>query len=91
MGCTLSVNDAIAALASTFARWLDIWRTYGLDPIRAAWIARAHPTGTALSAETADGGRIDGSFDGLTDDCALRLRLANGDVRVIRAGDVFLV
>ncbi|WP_293883446.1 biotin--[acetyl-CoA-carboxylase] ligase [Sphingomonas sp.] len=81
----------VAALAEILADWLARWRGEGLAAIRAVWLARAHPTGTALSATTADGDRVEGLFDGLTDGCALRLRLADGATRVIHAGDVFLI
>lgn len=91
LGITLTPETAIAALAEAFARWLDIWRTYGLGPIRSAWLDRAHPVGTAISAALPDGSRIEGQFGGLTDDCALILRLADGGQRVIHAGDVFLI
>lgn len=73
-------------LAESFARWLARWRSAGLAPIRSAWLAAAHPVGTALS--TRDG---DGLFEGLDEAGALRLRLADGTVRVIHAGDVFLI
>lgn len=73
-------------LAESFARWLLRWRSEGLEPVRAAWLAAAHPVGTALS--TSEG---EGLFDGLDEDGALRLRLADGRSRVIHAGDVFLV
>ena len=73
-------------LAEVFARWLGTWRTQGLASVRTTWVAAAHPQGTALS--TAEG---DGLFDGLDADGALRLRLADGSVRIIRAGDVFLL
>lgn len=91
LGIDLSPDAAIDALAPAFARWLDIWRTYGLEPVRDAWATRAHPIGTPLSAALSDQTRIDGSFDGLTDDGALILRLADGTARVIHAGDVFLI
>lgn len=91
LGIVLTPESAVAALAREFARWLEIWRTYGLEPIRSAWIERAHPVGTPLSAALPDGSRVDGRFDGLTDDCALILRLADGTTRVIHAGDVFLI
>ena len=91
LGIDLSPDAAIPALATAFARWLDIWRTYGLGPVRDTWTARAHSIGTPLSAALPDGSHIDGSFDGLTDDCALILRLADGTARVIHAGDVFLI
>lgn len=76
----------VELLAETFARWLGRWRGEGVAPVRRAWLADAHPLGTALS--TAEG---DGLFDGLDEDGALRLRLADGTIRTIHAGDVFLI
>ncbi len=73
-------------LAESFARWLGRWRAEGVAPIRTAWLAAAHPIGTALST-----GAGEGLFDGLDDTGALRLRLADGTCRVIHAGDVFLI
>jgi BirA family biotin operon repressor/biotin-[acetyl-CoA-carboxylase] ligase len=73
-------------LAETFARWLARWRGEGLAPIRTAWLAAAHPRGTALS--TPEG---DGLFEGLDESGALRLRLPGGELRTIHAGDVFLI
>jgi BirA family biotin operon repressor/biotin-[acetyl-CoA-carboxylase] ligase len=73
-------------LARNFSRWLAIWRDRGLAPVRAAWLAAAHPLGTALA--TPEG---EGLFEGLDETGALRLRLADGALRVIHAGDVFLL
>ncbi|WP_422058352.1 biotin--[acetyl-CoA-carboxylase] ligase [Sphingomonas sp.] len=78
-------------LAESFARWLSRWRGEGLEPLRQRWLARAHPTGTALTARLPDGSSHDGLFDGLTGDGALILRLADGARHVIHAGDVFLI
>ncbi|TZG26151.1 biotin--[acetyl-CoA-carboxylase] ligase [Sphingomonas montanisoli] len=82
--------DVIVDLADTFARWLGRWRGEGLAPILARWQARAHPIGTALSVREGDNA-IDGLYDGLDADGALRLRGADGSVQIIRAGDVFLL
>lgn len=79
-------DNFVHDLAASFARWVARWRGEGLGPVREAWLSRAHPTGTALSV-----GDDTGLFDGLAEDGALRLRLADGQVRVIHAGDVFLV
>lgn len=79
------------ALAASFARWVGRWRDEGLEPVRTGWLAAAHPPGTALSTHTADGAWVEGLFDGLDESGALRLRLADGSVQVIHAGDVFLV
>lgn len=81
----------LGLLAEIFERWLITWRHEPLNVIRTAWLTRAHAIGTAVIANLPDGERIEGLFDGLTDDCALRLRLADGAVRVIHAGDVFLI
>lgn len=81
----------LEALAERFARWLGIWRGEGLAPVRAAWLAAAHPAGTPLSTHTASGAWIEGLFEGLDESGALRLRLADGSSHVVHAGDVFLV
>lgn len=83
--------DFLDHLVAGFPRWLRRWRSDGIAPIRARWLASAHPPGTALSVATADGARVDGLFDGLDESGALRLRLADGSTHVIHAGDVFLI
>ena len=80
------VEEFADALAAAFSHWLERWRSEGLDPVRRAWLAAAHPIGAPLT--TSEG---DGLFDGLDEGGALRLRLADGTVRVIHAGDVFLL
>jgi BirA family transcriptional regulator, biotin operon repressor / biotin---[acetyl-CoA-carboxylase] ligase len=81
----------LETLAEIFARWVSTWRGVELSAIRTAWLERAHPVGTALVANLPEGESVEGLFDGLTAACALRLRLADGAVRVIHAGDVFLI
>lgn len=78
-------------LARAFAYWLVRWRGSGLEAIRQAWLRGAHPEGTALTANLGDGTSVDGLFDGLEADGALRLRLADRSLRVIHAADVFLI
>lgn len=85
-GVTADPASFLDDLADSFARWLRLWREQGLDPVRRAWLAAAHPIGTALLAS----GR-EGLFDGLDADGALRLRRADGQVEHVRAGEVFLL
>jgi BirA family biotin operon repressor/biotin-[acetyl-CoA-carboxylase] ligase len=74
------------ALVDAFAIWLERWRDGGVAPIRNAWLRAAHPLGTPLSAAGEEG-----VFAGLDESGALRLRLPDGSVRLVHAGDVFLV
>lgn len=76
----------LETLVASFARWLHCWRLEGIAPIRSRWLLAAHPIGAALATSHGDG-----LFDGLDMDGALRLRLADGSVHVIHAGDVFLI
>ncbi|WP_298020537.1 biotin--[acetyl-CoA-carboxylase] ligase [uncultured Parasphingopyxis sp.] len=81
----------IADLAPQFARVLDHWRSNPLSATIAQWQGRAHAQGTPLTVHDGGGDPVAGVFDGLNEDGALRLRLEDGEVRVIHAGDVFLV
>jgi BirA family biotin operon repressor/biotin-[acetyl-CoA-carboxylase] ligase len=79
---------ALEGLAAAFADWLEIWDQEGFAAIAGAWTERAQGIGQVCSvrlpAET-----IEGIAEGLETDGALRLRLADGSIRRITAGDVF--
>lgn len=76
-------------LANHFATELRRWRDYGLGPLTRRWEAAAHPPGTPLTVAPPGEESLSGTFAGLTDEGALSLRLADGALRVIHAGDVF--
>lgn len=90
-GIDVAPEMVLEMLMEAFSRWLGRWRGEGVAPVRARWLERAHPVGTALSATMPDGTVHEGLFDGLSSDGALNLRLASGDRRVIHAADVFLL
>lgn len=75
----------VLAVAMTDALWT--WRHEGIDGIIAAWLPQAHPVGTPLHVSEQ---RVDGTFDGLAHDGALRLRRRDGAVMLVHAGDVEL-
>ena len=83
-----TVEVAAATLAGTFAVWMDRWETLGFQPVLDAWTARAAgldgPAVARLGHET-----VSGRAEGVDPDGALRLRLADGSLRLISAGDVF--
>ena len=80
--------EALDILAESLDRWRTVWEAGGFSPIAQAWTDRAHGLGercvARLPAET-----VEGVAEGLDADGALRLRLADGALRRITAGDVF--
>ncbi len=80
--------EAIEVLAEAFERWSAVWLSLGFPAIADAWTARAHGLGepcvARLGTET-----VHGIAEGLDGDGALRLRLPDGHLRRITAGDVF--
>jgi BirA family biotin operon repressor/biotin-[acetyl-CoA-carboxylase] ligase len=83
--------DAFAPLlAGSFARLLDLWRKSEPALIAQAWLARAHPIGTRLTVHSTSEETVTGRFDGLERDGALRLRLDDGGLEIVRAGDISL-
>ncbi len=81
----------VEILAQELVQALSTWRMHGHGAIQADWLSRAHAIGTMLKGQLPDGEIIEGLFDGLNNDGALMLRLADGSIRVIHAADVFLV
>jgi BirA family transcriptional regulator, biotin operon repressor / biotin---[acetyl-CoA-carboxylase] ligase len=84
------IEDFAASLAAHFARRLENWRSFGLGATLQAFLAASiHAQGAPLTVHDTDGSRLSGTFAGLEEsDGALRLRLADGSERVIRAGDI---
>jgi len=78
------------ALAASFDRELERWRTFGLEPLLRRWQAAGTPVGTPLSVHDAGAERIAGTFAGLGADGSLLLRLPDGATRAVHAGDVTL-
>jgi BirA family biotin operon repressor/biotin-[acetyl-CoA-carboxylase] ligase len=77
-------------LARSMDRMLTLWRATASADFAKAWLARAHPLGVELRVHGADSATLSGRFDGIESDGALRLRLEDGSVETVRAGDVTL-
>ncbi len=79
---------AIEGLATAFEAWWRRWEREGFDPVLQAWRARAGgPTGPCVAR--LPGETLSGEAEGVAPDGALRLRLGDGSLRLITAGDVF--
>lgn len=73
-------------LLDRLAHWHSVLSRDGFSSIREAWLARAHPVGTALTVAFADQ-RIAGEFAGLSPEGHLLLRTPAG-VRSFSTGEV---
>ncbi|WP_338151230.1 biotin--[acetyl-CoA-carboxylase] ligase [Qipengyuania spongiae] len=78
-------------LAASLATELERWRSFGVELILRRWQAAAHPVGTPLTVSPPGEQEMRGYFAGLEPNGALRLRLADGTIRAIHAGDVMLI
>jgi BirA family biotin operon repressor/biotin-[acetyl-CoA-carboxylase] ligase len=81
-------REALEILASRFEAWRATWAARGFAPIAQAWTDRAHGLGQACEARLPNR-TLSGVAEGMEPDGALRLRLADGGVERITAGDVF--
>lgn len=85
-------RDAFAAdLAARFRDAVDRWHFGEWPLLRQQWIARALPTGTLVSVKDSEHGTIMGAFAGIDENGVALLRLADGAVRAIHAGDIDMV
>jgi BirA family biotin operon repressor/biotin-[acetyl-CoA-carboxylase] ligase len=91
LGFEVTRDQFAADLAARFRDAVDRWH-YGEWPLlRQQWISRALRTGTLVSVKDSDHGMIMGAFAGIDDDGVALLRLADGAVRAIHAGDIDMV
>lgn len=76
------------ALAARMSGELAAWRALGLAETVARWIARGPRMGTRVATSPAGEERLSGEYRGLDAEGALLMRLDNGAIRAIHAGEV---
>ena len=79
---------ALEQLSRSFAKWFALWEAEGFAPIREAWLAAATGIGKPCVARL-DRETVQGVAEGLDMDGVLLMRLDDGGLRRIAAGDVF--
>jgi BirA family biotin operon repressor/biotin-[acetyl-CoA-carboxylase] ligase len=83
-GGIATVDGARDILLDNLAKHLAAWSGHGFEPIREAWLERAHPIGTPLRASI--GGRTEeGLFAGLDEGGAMLLDTPDGRKRIVAA------
>ncbi|MFC3713906.1 biotin--[acetyl-CoA-carboxylase] ligase [Sphingoaurantiacus capsulatus] len=83
-----SAAEFAIRLRDSFAAARAEWRDGGFAAVRERWMSRAAGKGRELVARLGQES-ITGTFEDLGFDGALRLRLPDGSVRAIHAGEVF--
>jgi BirA family biotin operon repressor/biotin-[acetyl-CoA-carboxylase] ligase len=87
---SLSPEDVFGALSAKMLARLAQWNSGdGFSSIRAEWLARAAGLGEDVRVRL-PGREITGRFEALDEAGGLRLRLPDGAVTTVAAGDVFL-
>ena len=83
-----SPHEALDVLAGAFDCWAALWERGGLPLILDAWAGRCPGIPGPCTARLPDR-TLEGTAEGLDSAGRLRLRLADGSLRLISAGDVF--
>ena len=91
LGFPVERDRFAAQLATNFADVLARWHLGEWPMLREQWLSRALPVGTLISVKDRDQGVIMGAFGGVDENGVALLRLANGTVRAIHAGDIEMV
>jgi len=90
LSAQVTAQEFAPILAESFDRLLQLWRRSEPPFLAQAWLARAHAVGTRVSSHTSGDEMVSGRFDGIEPDGALRLRLDDGTLEIVHAGDISL-
>jgi BirA family biotin operon repressor/biotin-[acetyl-CoA-carboxylase] ligase len=89
-GVRTSPDSLFAPLSGAMIARLAQWdRSAGFAAIRADWLTRAAGVGKPIRVKTGEA-ELAGQFDGIDEAGRLVLRLADGTMQAVAAGDVFL-
>lgn len=84
LGSQFTPDSVLQKLAVSLWHWLEIWdEGRGFAAIRAAWLERAVGVGKEVSVNG-----LTGRFEGLAEDGALLVKLADGTQKQVHAGEV---
>jgi BirA family biotin operon repressor/biotin-[acetyl-CoA-carboxylase] ligase len=89
VGVKVSAEDLFSALSRAMMRRLDLWRDGGgFSAIRSDWLERASGLGEEIQVRLPDRA-LSGRLEALDETGCLLLRLADGSMETIMAGEVF--
>jgi len=90
-GARVSRDDFASMLAAQMRDALTLWRDAGIEQVVARWETHGPATDARVRAEVPGQGAVDGIYSGLNREGAMLLRLEDGTMRVIHAGEVSLL
>ena len=90
LSAQMTPQEFAPLLANSFERLLHLWRSSEPPFLAQAWLARAHSIGTRLAVHAGSEEMVSGRFDGIDADGALRLRVDDGSLEIVHAGDISL-
>jgi BirA family biotin operon repressor/biotin-[acetyl-CoA-carboxylase] ligase len=79
------------ALATEWSQALTRWHLGEWPVLRQDWLSRAHSVGTLVSVKDREQGELTGAFAGIDEDGVALLRMADGRIHPIHAGDIEMV
>ena len=79
----------LEAFARHMLSWINVWLDEGFAPVREAWLRHAQGLNEQIEVRLPQE-TLQGVFAGLDAEGTLELRLPDGGVRHIAAGDVYL-
>lgn len=90
LGNRVDVDAFAGVLGGAFAEELHRWRGAPLSATISRWIERAHAAGTRLTISEGSDAGLTGAFQSLDDEGNLLLKLDDGRIHTVRAGEVRL-
>lgn len=84
----MDIEALLESLVARFAAWYAQWGQQGFEPVRAAWLEKAHNLGGALVARLSDES-VEGRFVDLDVSGELVLETSAGLVMKINAADIY--
>ncbi|WP_438382101.1 biotin--[acetyl-CoA-carboxylase] ligase [Asaia sp. BMEF1] len=90
LGAEIAPEALAVAILDQFGLWLGRWEREGFEPVRKAWLDRAHEPGARLAVQRG-GDYIEGFFAGLDANGRLLLQTDRGEIQTFAAGDILLL
>ena len=84
----VSIDEVRNRFLAALAHRVDTWTDHGFEPLRLAWLARAHGLGEPVEIEADGDDRISGRFSGLDGEGCMLVTLPGGRTRSVRSGTV---